>query len=201
MEYKESHIALFPLNIFLLPGDYTQLYIFEDRYKQLINDCIKDKMAFGIAFSNAINVQNLGSLVEVSEVIERHPGGEMDIMVKAISVFQLEKFYIQKEGKLYPEGKVRELEAVRNVKVGNQFLSRFREYLLKYKMYSSDVLAGMEPRIFDVANEMYLGDQEKVELIGLADPEKMENYLRNYIRYLELLQVQEKNVFQNIYLN
>ena len=68
-------------------------------------------------------------------------------------------------------------------------------------MYSSDVLAGMEPRIFDVANEMYLGDQEKVELVGLADPEKMENYLRNYIRYLELLQVQEKNVFQNIYLN
>lgn len=201
MEFKESHIALFPLNIFLLPGDYTQLYIFEDRYKQLINDSLAEKMTFGIAFSNRVNQRNLGTLVEVSEVIKRHPGGEMDVIVKALSIFQLEKFYFQKEGRLYPEGKITEFGMTKNFNAGKELINEFRSYLVTNQLYNSKLLNNQKIGLFDVANEMYMSDQEKMELVYQNDQEKMESYLRNYIRYLELLQAQEKKVYQNIYLN
>ncbi|MGB0177389.1 MAG: LON peptidase substrate-binding domain-containing protein [Owenweeksia sp.] len=201
MEYKESHIALFPLNIFLLPGDYAQLYIFEDKYKQLVKDSITGRMNFGIAFSNRMNDKNLGTLVEISEVIKKHPGGEMDIMVHALSIFQLEKFYFQKEGKLYPEGKIREFGLIQNYKAGSGLLREFRNYLMTNHLYNSELLSKQNIGLFDVANEMFMSDHEKMDLVYLNDQEKMEQYLRNYIRYLELLQEQEKYVYQNIYLN
>ena len=43
-------IPLFPLNTVLFPGMPLQLYIFEERYKQLIADCQKTKSNFGVAF-------------------------------------------------------------------------------------------------------------------------------------------------------
>jgi Lon protease-like protein len=42
---------LFPMNFFLLPGEFTQLYIFEDRYKQLVKECFKEGGTFGIPYS------------------------------------------------------------------------------------------------------------------------------------------------------
>ncbi len=201
MQFKESHIALFPLNLFLLPGDYTQLYIFEDRYKQLIKDCLTEKMNFGIAFSNRSNLKSLGSLVEVTEVIREYPGGEMDIMIKAVSIFQLEKFYFQKEGKLYPEGKIRHFDVAQNHTASPALIRSFKDYLIRNSLYDSQLLNISELGIFGIANEMHMSDQEKMELVNLGLREDMEHYLKNYIRYLELLQLQEKNVFQNIYLN
>lgn len=201
MEFKESHIAVFPLNLFLLPGDYTQLYIFEDRYKQLIGDCLDSQKDFGIAFSNKLNEHNLGTLVEVTEIIKKYPSGEMDIMVRAKSVFQLEEFYFQKEGKLYPEGKVKQFPAIQNYQATAALVLRFRDNLIANDQYNSELLNKSQIGLFDIANEMYLSDQEKMELVSLQDQSKMERYLHNYIRYLELLQAQEKGLFQGIYLN
>ena len=43
-----NFIPIFPLNIVVFPGEKLNLHIFEDRYIQLINDCVAEKKAFGI---------------------------------------------------------------------------------------------------------------------------------------------------------
>lgn len=41
-------LPLFPLNTVLFPGGHLPLHVFEDRYKQLIADCIAGKRPFGV---------------------------------------------------------------------------------------------------------------------------------------------------------
>jgi uncharacterized protein len=41
-------LPLFPLNTVLFPGMPIQLYIFEQRYKEMIHDCLKSSQPFGV---------------------------------------------------------------------------------------------------------------------------------------------------------
>lgn len=41
-------IPLFPLNVVLFPGMPLPLHIFEERYKVMITDCIRDNQPFGV---------------------------------------------------------------------------------------------------------------------------------------------------------
>ena len=41
-------LPFFPLQSVFFPGEKVPLHIFEERYKQLINDCRKEAITFGI---------------------------------------------------------------------------------------------------------------------------------------------------------
>ena len=48
MNFTAYPLPLFPLNVVLFPGMPLPLYIFEERYKLLINDCLRDHKPFGV---------------------------------------------------------------------------------------------------------------------------------------------------------
>lgn len=192
---------LFPLNIFLLPGEYTQLYIFEERYKQLINEAWENKSSFGIPFSNKLNARNYGTMVEVHEVVSRSEGGEMEIIVKAIGNFRLDKFYYQVSGKLYPAGDVDPLNDEIQSYVSEALYHSFRAYLVKHEHYDVELLAKERFSYNELPAVLNFNDQEKLEFVGLSDKAAMDSYLRNYLRYLDLLHEQESRQYKNFYLN
>src|SRR3954469_11447740 len=86
-------IPMFPLAIFPLPGELVPLHIFEPRYKQLLDDAEKRDISFGIYFNHIINTEKLGSLVKLESVIKRYPGGESDIIVRCMDLFQMTTLY------------------------------------------------------------------------------------------------------------
>mgnify|MGYP000665651429 CR=1 FL=1 len=47
MATQQLTIPMFPLNMVLLPGETKTLHIFEERYKQLISDCLENDAHFG----------------------------------------------------------------------------------------------------------------------------------------------------------
>lgn len=192
---------LFPLNIFLLPGDFTQLYIFEERYKQLINESWESGESFGLPFSNKLNARNFGTAVKVHEIVKRHDNGEMEIIVQAVGNFRLDKFHYQKNGKLYPCGDVSFFMHDNEAQASEELLLRFRGHLLKSQNIDAELIALEKPNLFEIAGVLSLNDVEKMEFLALGDSLKMERYLINYLRYLELLQEQEAHVYQNFYLN
>lgn len=192
---------LFPLNLFLLPGEYTQLYIFEERYKQLINESWENGQSFGLPFSNKLNAKNYGTMVKVYEIVKRYESGEMEIIVKAVGNFRLDKFHYQMEGNLYPCGEVSLFDVQEGLKAEPLLIERFKEHLLKSKNLDAELLALEQPSIFEIASVLNLNDLEKMEFLGLSGSEAMQRYLINYLRYLELLQEQEEHVYQNFYLN
>lgn len=192
---------LFPLNIFLLPGDYTQLYIFEDRYKQLLSDVQKGDGTFGIPFTNKMNGQNLGTRVKLIEVVKTYPDGEMDVVIQAEGIFKLEQFFYQYNNRLYPGGRVKPWTVAQDTEADYMLRQRFQAYLIKHSTYNSELLTKERVNLFEIANAVQMSDLEKLELLKLENAQEMRSFLFNYLRYLELLQEQESHVYQNLYLN
>jgi uncharacterized protein len=56
-------IPLFPLNTVLFPGTPINLHIFEERYKQMINLCLREKRPFGVVLIRN-GMEALGPLAE-----------------------------------------------------------------------------------------------------------------------------------------
>ncbi|MDR9375231.1 MAG: hypothetical protein RI842_11240 [Schleiferiaceae bacterium] len=193
--------ALFPLNLFLLPGDFTQLYIFEERYKQLIKDCREEDITFGIPFSDRLNTRNLGTLVRLHEVLKTYPDGEMDVIIEAVGTFKLEKFYYQMAPKLYPGGQIVPLPRPSDEACGPALAERFRRYLAQHEIYDYDHLPDTDLNLYTVASALHLNDYERMELAQIPTAARVREFLMNYLRYLELLHEQESHVYQNFYLN
>ena len=202
MASHTEHIALFPLNVFLLPAEYTQLHIFEERYKQLIFECENQELPFfGIVFNNKLNSQNMGSIVELVEIVRRYPGGEMDVLVKSHFIFKLETFQLHREGKLYPGGEIYVRDDIANIPASMELSRAFKAHLLKFNVLDSNMLHHHLLGLYDVANELSLQDFEKLELMELSSDLERDAYLINYLRYLEMIDDQEKRVQDGIFLN
>jgi uncharacterized protein len=96
-----NFIPLFPLSIVVFPGEELNLHIFEPRYKQLINDCFKNKKPFGIPTVINNVVMECGTLVEIVEISKVYDNGEMDIKTKGTLVFKILEKIQELPEKLY----------------------------------------------------------------------------------------------------
>ena len=47
-----SEIPLFPLNVVLMPGTPLPLHIFEERYKQMVDECLESETEFGMVLAD-----------------------------------------------------------------------------------------------------------------------------------------------------
>ena len=102
-------LPLFPLQSIFFPGQTVPLHVFEERYKQLINDCRQEAITFGIpVFIN--NKMEYGVEVQLVEVVSTYETGEMDVVCVARQVFKLLAFDNVMEGKLYAGGIVKLME-------------------------------------------------------------------------------------------
>jgi len=84
-------IPIFPLPLVLLPGEKLPLHIFEEKYKKMIEDCLKNNKNFGI-----INSKNNDSLViGCTASIEQLVGGENESREYDILVSGVERFIVK----------------------------------------------------------------------------------------------------------
>jgi hypothetical protein len=104
-------LPLFPLKSIFFPGETVPLHIFEERYKQLIQDCRKEAMTFGIPVYIYDQIA-YGTEVQLVEVVNSYEGGELDVVCVGRQVFKILSFENQMEGKLYPGGTIEFLEGL-----------------------------------------------------------------------------------------
>jgi Lon protease-like protein len=84
-------IPIFPLPLVLLPGEKLPLHIFEEKYKKMIEYCLKNNKNFGI-----INSKNNDSLViGCTASIEQLVGGENESREYDILVSGVERFIVK----------------------------------------------------------------------------------------------------------
>ncbi len=196
-----NDIAIFPLEMFLLPGETSVLHIFEERYLQLIQDCEEGYLpGFGVLFKNKENTNNYGSFVELVEVIERLPGGQLNIRIKAISLFALQEYAHTREGRLYPGGKIYRKPLFDHL-ANQRVMNLWRMYMLRSGQEDHQLLDPPQQTVMKIASTLEMGELDKLELIDLGTHHEREIYLYNYIRFLDSLYDQEEYTFHGIYLN
>jgi|APTNR8051073442_1049403.scaffolds.fasta_scaffold04141_4 ATP-dependent Lon protease len=97
-------IGLFPLNLVLFPESVYPLHIFEDRYKNLVNNCIENKSKFGIIFTNGNDIAEIGCTAKINDIFTKYPDGKIDLSVIGCDKFKLTS-YEENENK-YLEGEI-----------------------------------------------------------------------------------------------
>jgi Lon protease-like protein len=102
-----ERFPLFPLGLVLLPGEKVPLHIFEERYKQMIGECLDEEREFGIIWLADDALKDVGCAARITRVLERFDDGRLNIVVEGTTPFRLER----RIGDLaYPAGDVELLD-------------------------------------------------------------------------------------------
>jgi Lon protease-like protein len=83
-------IPLFPLEVVLFPEAALPLHIFEDRYKEMVNVCLTEKVGFGVVCAQREGLAVVGCTAEIIRILEKYPDGRMDILCQGAKRFEIE---------------------------------------------------------------------------------------------------------------
>ena len=181
MAIKQLTIPMFPLNMVVLPGESVKLHIYEERYKQLINDCLDNEAHFGIPFSINGKVKTFGVEVSIKKVIKIFENGEMDIMVQGERVFTILDYSSKLKPKLYGAAIIQYEED--DMLKATPYL---QELAMEYLSLSQNKMVDYETfdavSLYDIANLLQLSAKEKYQLISIKPFDEKEKYLCNTFR-------------------
>jgi len=93
MAKRKNMLPIFPVpEVVMFPEMNLPLHIFEEKYKQLISDCLKSDKLFGIVLEKEGNLcAKIGTLVEIIDV-ETLEDGLMNILIEGKKRFEIVSF-------------------------------------------------------------------------------------------------------------
>ena len=98
---------LFPLALVALPGELVPLHIFEERYKTMVELCLREQREFGIVWLGDDGLQEIGCACAIDRVLERMEDGRLNLVVRGTRPFRV----VERVSELaYPAGVVEFLE-------------------------------------------------------------------------------------------
>lgn len=205
MNKMSQHIIpMFPLNTIVLPKEDLQLFIFEPRYKHLINEIKKTGVVFGIPFVNNGKTSKYGTLVMLNKILNESPSGEMNILVQGLNIFKIESFFSESPNKPYPGAVL--LENFPSEKdVNNSLQSKanliFSRYFeeLHHGQKTTDQKNLMDS--FGLGNALQLPLDQKYKLISLENENARLSMLIEQMIILNAVLKSEKALEQRFILN
>jgi Lon protease-like protein len=98
---------LFPLGLVALPGEAIPLHIFEERYKTMMNECLRDGTEFGILWLSDDGLRENGCACSIERILERMEDGRVNLLARGTRPFRV----LERQGHLaYPAGVIEFLE-------------------------------------------------------------------------------------------
>ena len=97
MQNNSRNIALFPINLSVLPYEKVNLHIFEDRYKKLVNYSLNKNKTFGIVYLKNKTMSSVGTTVKVNEIFKKYDDGRFDLSIIGIERFKILKSFKEDE--------------------------------------------------------------------------------------------------------
>jgi Lon protease-like protein len=192
MATQQLTIPMFPLNMALLPGETKTLHIFEERYKQLVADCLANEAHFGIPFLHQKEIGNYGIEVKISNVIKHYDNGEMDIAIEALKVFKIIEFSKVLSPKLYGAGIIQYEEEITE-KPSHLLQELTKEYMWVSQENIIPIDAFDHSNVYGIARLLDLSAKEKYELLKLQTAQKKESYLKPKIKlFIHLIKTENE---------
>lgn len=178
-----NFIPIFPLSIVVYPHENLNLHIFEEKYKQLIKECFEQKKLFGMPVVINDKMQELGTLLEITEISKEYENGEMDIKTKGTKIFRVLEVIDSVPEKLYSGAIVNYPHNHEHGKrlVMNKVLEAIKHLheLLKVQKPLPENLEGLWS--YDVAHTVGLTLEEEYEMLGLMNELQRQEYLKRHL--------------------
>jgi len=82
-------IPLFPLGKILFPKMVLPLHIFEERYKELVAECLEKDSSFAVLLNESPLREAIGTSAIIRKVTKTYPDGRMDILIQGVDRIQI----------------------------------------------------------------------------------------------------------------
>ena len=198
-----NFIPIFPLGIVVYPGEKLNLHIFEERYKQLVNQCFTEKRPFGIPAVLNDKISETGTLVDITEIVKVYEDGRMDIRTQGQNIFTVLEIIKTLPGKLY-SGAIVNYPAnneVRNTVMMPRIIEGVRE-LHKLLDITKDFKKPDEELVsYDVAHHAGLSLEEEYELLQLMHESQRLEYLKRHLKKIIPVITGAENLKEKVQLN
>lgn len=176
-------LPLFPLRMVVFPGESVNLHIFEPRYKQLIGECERDGITFGIPAFIGNQVMDMGTEIELIEVERRYPNGEMDIRTRGLGLFRIERFVKVAPGKLYAAGEVRRItnEPGGDPMVAQLLIDKLTDLFRRLQVNVEIEDNPLVFRTYDYAHQVGFSLQQEYDFLCILDEMGRQQYLLEHL--------------------
>ncbi|WP_234736493.1 LON peptidase substrate-binding domain-containing protein [Tellurirhabdus bombi] len=178
----EKYLSLFPLNLVAYPGEDLNLHIFEERYRQLINECLATGETFGLpAFINN-KMPGYGTEMRVTTLHKRYDDGRMDIKTQGLGIFRIVNHQNPAPGKLFAGGNV---ETIDTPAEQGAFQSELRSQVLRlYELLKIEATVDFEPPLlsYRIAHKIGLSVEEEYKLLTIASEDERQQFLIRHLK-------------------
>jgi ATP-dependent Lon protease len=82
-------LPLFPLGLVLYPTERLPLHIFEPRFQEMTQECLRNDRPFGVILYEEGKMADVGCTAQIVEVVKRYDDGRMDIIVEGNERFRV----------------------------------------------------------------------------------------------------------------
>ena len=183
-------LPLFPLNLVIFPESAVPLHIFEERYRNLINDCIESQSDFGINLVLSGKIQKIGCSARVVDIVKRYPNGQMDIIVRGIKKYKLIDSKLSE--RLYLLGEVEYIEEeieYPDINLLEQCIELYNKIAeevssLRLQKVDSSMFYSLIPSYF-FAQKVGLSKQQKYDLLKLENESERLSFLLGHLKEVE----------------
>jgi Lon protease-like protein len=161
-----DELGLFPLGIVLLPTEQLPLHIFEERYKELIAECMEQDGEFGLVYADDDGLRDLGTRARVVELLTRFEDGRLNILVEGGDRFRLKELT---DGRSFSTGLVESVEDVDDAAEVSAVDEALRLFELLREVTASEVDPPDRdiPQLsFALAGKVELPTDDKLGLLG-----------------------------------
>jgi len=176
-----SKLALFPLQSVVFPGENLPLHIYEDRYRQLIDDCEATGFTFGIP-AYIDNRMEFGTEVELTAIVKEYPSGAKDVICKGLRVFRIQRFFQMDFDRVYANGDVEFLDDIDDGEdtQREQLIAMIEELYLHLDVPPPKISAATI-NSYSLAHKMGLSVEQEYTLLKLNSEKNRLAFLLNHL--------------------
>ena len=194
-------VPFFPLKLVAFPGEQLNLHIFEPRYKQLINECLKLKTTFVIPVFND-QILEFGSEMEVVELVKKYSTGEMDIITRCLNAVQIFSFEERLPTKLYAGGQVESIENVHDQDPSDWFeLKLLAKQLIDIIKMDDQLDVDLVTNSFELAHKLGLSLEQEYDMLQMVRESQRQSYMINHLKRALPLVREMENAKERIKMN
>ena len=194
-------LPIFPLGLVVFPNEGLNLHIFEPRYIQLINDCVRQQKPFGIPTMMNGTLQERGSLMQITDLSSGFDMGSQmgesggDIRTQCLGSFRILEVLKTVPDKLYQGAIVHmdERESTNQPALPAALLTVVRQLhgllgIEKKFPFSDDQL-----HAFDIGHHIGLSLEEEYQLRELMNEMLRQEFIKRHLgRVVPTLQAMEQ---------
>lgn len=203
------HLALFPLNLVVFPGEYLNLHIFEPKYRQLIIEAHDKGMHFGIptvkqsSIGQNTNKLSYGTEVKLISLAKTYADGKMDIKTKGLRAFSVDEFIPKLDNRLYPAGDVTFLhnELDGDLVTSNRILELTAKLYRIMKIEKKLPEPVLEFSVFDIAHKIGLSQNQELHLLSFTKESERQEFVLDHLTSLIPIVTEMESMRKKIQMN